>query len=151
MKRASMLVLALALASCGGGHHVSSNATPSGSNAAPHTTATGTSSAAPASEARSLSVQLSAPRSEPEAGRLWPITVKAHSSGGAPVTGTVSYAFLFNGSVVARRPGGTIKGGIFHDWLEFPAKALGFPLTLEVVVKTAGQSGSVSRPVTVHG
>jgi hypothetical protein len=151
MKSASMLVLALALASCGGSHHASATATPSGSNGAPHTTATSTSGEAPASGAQSLSVKLSAPRSEPEAGRLWPITVSARNSAGAPVTGTVSYAFVFGGSVVARRPGGTMRGGIFHDRLEFPARALDFPLSLEVIVKAAGQSGSVLRSVTVHG
>jgi hypothetical protein len=76
--------------------------------------------------------------------------VSAHTSTGAPVTGNVSYAFLFGGSVVAKRAGGTMRGGIFHDRLEFPARALGFQLTLEVIVRAGGQSGSTSRPVTVQ-
>lgn len=98
-----------------------------------------------------LSVHLSAPASQPRSGRLWPITVTASSSSGAPVNGTVSYQFLFAGAVVASRPGGHMQGGVFHDRLLFPARATGIALTLRVNVNGLGQAGSVERRVTVRG
>jgi hypothetical protein len=144
------LLLALALAGCGGSHHQSPAAAPSASEASAHTAVTSTHSPSSPVAAPSLSVHLTTPPSEPEAGRLWPITVSARSSNGASVSGTVSYAFVFGGAVVARRPGGSMRGGIFHDKLEFPPRALGYPLTLEVIVQAAGRRGSVSRPVSVR-
>jgi hypothetical protein len=97
-----------------------------------------------------LSVRLSAPKSQPASGRPWPITVTATSSSGAPVNATVSYQFLFGEAVVASRPGGHMRGGIFHDWLLFPARASGIALTLRVNVSGGGKTGSVERSVTVR-
>ena len=97
--------------------------------------------------ASTLSVVLHAPSSEPKVGVGWPITVEAHTAAGKPVNGTVSYAFLFGGSVVARRPGGQMREGVFHDQLEFPAQATGYPLVLEVIVEGEGGRGSTRRPV----
>ncbi len=127
--------LALSLASCGssGGQH-----------AAMTSTTRSTSSAQP------LMVALHAPRVEPKAGGFWPIVVTARTSDGAPVDGTVSYAFLFGGSVVARRPGGQMRSGIFHDRLEFPAQAVGYPLTVQVIVQATGATGTTERSVTVR-
>ena len=73
------------------------------------------------------------------AGGFWPITVRAHTASGAAVDGTVSYAFLFGGSVVAKRPGGHMGGGVFRDRLEFTAQSVGYPLTVQVVVRGAGR------------
>jgi hypothetical protein len=95
-------------------------------------------------------VGLKTPKSEPVAGGFWPVTVTAHSPSGVPVSATVSYTFLFGGAVVARRPGGHMHGGLFRDRLEFPAKAVGYPLTVEVIVQAPGQRGSTQRAVTVH-
>jgi hypothetical protein len=97
-----------------------------------------------------LSVHLSAPKSQPASGRLWPITVTAMSSSGAPVNATVSYQFLFGGAIVASRPGGHMRGGTFHDRLLFPARASGIALTLRVNVSEGGKTGSVERSVTVR-
>jgi hypothetical protein len=144
------LFLALTLAGCGASHHQSAGATSAASEASVHTATTATHGTPSAAATHSLSVALTTPPHEPEAGRLWPIIVHAHSSTGAPVSGTVSYAFLFGGAAVGRRPGGQMHGGIFHDNLEFPASALGYPLTLEVIVRAGGQRGSVLRPISVH-
>lgn len=97
-----------------------------------------------------LSVHLSTPKSQPASGRLWPITVTATSPSGAPVNATVSYQFLFGGALVASRPGGHMRGGVFHDRLLFPARASGIALTLRVNVSGSGQTGSVERSVTVR-
>jgi hypothetical protein len=142
---ALLLIAALAvpLAACGGS---SKHATTT--SAATHAGGAVTSSnAAPAHD---LTVHLSAPQSEPKAGGFWPITVTATSPTGRPVEGTVSYAYLFGSAVVARRPGGAMHGGVFHDRMEFPARAVGYPLTVEVIVKGQGERGSVTRPVKVE-
>ena len=39
---------------------------------------------------------------------------------------------------------------LFRDRLEVPAKAVGYPLTVEVIVQAPGQRGSTQRAVTVH-
>lgn len=136
----AIAALALTLAACGSSKH----GTSSTAHAATSATATPTS-------AQALVVTLSTPRTEPVAGGFWPITVHAHTASGAPASGTVSYAFLFGGAVVAQRPGGHMRGGVFHDRLEFPAKAVGYPLTVQTTVRSAGGvSGSTKRSVTVH-
>jgi hypothetical protein len=138
--RAALLTsLAAAIAGCGSSHHTVSAPPPSTTSTTSGTTA------------GSLLVSLTTPNSEPTAGGFWPVTIRARTATGTPTSGTVSYAFLFGGAVVARRPGGSMRDGVFHDRLEFPAQAVGYPLTLQVIVQgTAGQSGSTERAVTVH-
>jgi hypothetical protein len=136
---ALLAALAAATGGCGSSH---SNAI------APHSSATSTTSH---TATGALVVGFATPKSEPTAGGFWPVTTTAHTTAGAPVDGTVSYAFLFGGSVVAKRPGGQMRGGVFHDRLEFPAQAVGYPLTVRVNVQgTGGESGSAERSVTVH-
>ncbi len=134
----TLLVPALSLASCG-----------SSGNQHPAAKSTSTSSTS-AAATQQLAVAVKTPTSEPSAAGFWPIVVTAHTAGGAPVDGTVSYAFLFGGAVVARRPGGHMRGGIFHDRLEFPARAVGYPLTVQVMVRAPGAAGTTERQVTVH-
>jgi len=133
----ALAALALGLTACGSSHSGSTSSV---------TSASSTSRSAP-----SLVVSVSTPSSEPVAGGFWPITVRAHSASGAPVDGTVSYAFLFGGSVVARRPGGHMSGGVYHDRLEFTAQSVGYPLTLQVnVLAGNGERGSTERAVTTR-
>jgi hypothetical protein len=140
-KAASAAALALALAGCGSSHHAATSAS--------RTSAT-TSAGSPAT-AQSLVVTVTTPKSEPVAGGFWPIVVRAHDPTGGPVNGTVSYAFLFGGAVVARRPGGHMTDGVFHDRLEFPAQSVGYPLTVRTLVQQAsGASGTTERTVTVQ-
>jgi hypothetical protein len=133
----AVALLGLALAACGSSHNSSSH---SGSGVASST-----------HSGQSLAVSVTTPRSEPVAGGFWPITVRAHTASGTPVNGIVSYAFLFGGSVVARRPGGHMSGGVFHDRLEFTSQSVGYPLTVQVVVRGAeGESGTTERPVSIR-
>lgn len=137
----AVAALALTLGACGS----SSN---HGATSTGRTSAT-TSTARAATQ--SLAVTLTTPKTQPLAGGFWPITVLARTASGTPASGTVSYAFLFGGAVVARRPGGHMSAGVFHDRLEFPARAVGYPLTVQVVVQGAdGESGTTERAVTVH-
>ena len=161
-RRAAVLALtacATTLAACGGSGKSPGNAAPATTRTASLGTVTMTvgatrttrtaGSSAPGTQR--LTVHLSAPQSEPKAGGLWPITVTASAAGGGPVNGVVSYAYLFAGTVVARRPGGRMHDGVFHDRMEFPARAVGYPLTVEVIVHgEAGTRGSVTRPVMVE-
>jgi hypothetical protein len=43
-----------------------------------------------------------------------------------------------------------MRGGIYHDRLEFPPAAVGYPLTLEVIVQSQGRRGSTTRAVRVQ-
>jgi hypothetical protein len=136
---AALATLALVIASCGSGH---TSATSS---------AVATTSSTASSSPQTLVVAVTTPKSAPTGGGFWPITVRARTAAGAPASGTVSYAFVFGGAVVARRPGGHMSGGVFHDRLEFPAQAVGYPLTVQVNVQgPGGQSGSTGIPVTVR-
>jgi hypothetical protein len=95
-------------------------------------------------------MQLRLPSHQPKVGERWPITLLARTGAGKSVDGTVSYAFLFAGRVVASRPGGEMRKGLFHDSLLFPSRAVGVPLILRVILKTPRQTGTVDQQVTVE-
>jgi hypothetical protein len=137
---AALATLALVIASCGSSQP--SSATSSSAGTSPST---------PGTSSQALVVAVTTPKSAPTAGGFWPITVRAHTAAGAPASGTVSYAFRFGEAVVARRPGGQMRSGVFHDRLEFPAQAVGYPLTVQVNVQgPGGQRGSTGIAVTVR-
>ena len=85
----------------------------------------------------------------PKANQNWPLTLTITHAGKPVPKGTVSYQFLLNGSVVARRPGHGFRNGRYHDELTFPAAAAGQPITLRVVVKTPFGTRNVDQPVKV--
>lgn len=138
--------LACALAACGSSSHGGGHARAATSTSA----ATRPTSAAAQATSTAIVVHVTYPRTEPKAGGLWPITVVARTRAGAAVDGDVHYAFLLGSSVVARRPGGRMRGGVYHDRLEFPAEAVGYPITLEVIVEGDGGTGTATRPVRVQ-
>jgi hypothetical protein len=91
---------------------------------------------APASaSAAPFTAHLKAPNHTPTAGKKWPITVTA-TRGHTKLSGSVRYQFLFDGTVESNQPGHSFKRGVFHDTLLFPKEAVGYPLTLRVIVKT---------------
>ncbi|HEX3804983.1 MAG TPA: hypothetical protein VHV75_19310 [Solirubrobacteraceae bacterium] len=67
--------------------------------------------------------------------KKWPITVDV-TKGKTKLSGSVTYQFLFSGSVVSTQKGHSFKNGVYKDSLDFPANALGQALTLRIVVKT---------------
>jgi hypothetical protein len=104
--------------------------------------------AVPASaSAAAFTAHLHAPNHSPIAGKKWAITVTA-TRGGAKLSGSVNYQFLFGGTVVGGAAGHGFRHGVFHDTLLFPKKSVGYPLTLRVVVKTS--YGTVYLPWTVN-
>ncbi len=82
-----------------------------------------------------FAARLHAPNHSPTAGRLWPITVDV-TRGGAKLSGSVRYQFVYDGSVVAGKPGHSFSRGVYRDSLLFPRDAVGHALTLRVVVST---------------
>lgn len=90
---------------------------------------------AASASAAAFTARLQAPNHTPTAGQKWPITVTV-TRGGAKLSGSVSYQFLFAGQVVSNQPGHSFTRGVFHDKLLFPARSVGFALTLRVIVKT---------------
>lgn len=78
---------------------------------------------------------LRAPNHLPTAGKSWPITATV-TRGRTKLTGSVKYEFLYYGSVVSHQPGHSFKEGVYHDTLKFPKDAIGYPLTLRVIVTT---------------
>ncbi len=92
--------------------------------------------AVPASaSAAAFSIRLHAPNHSPTAGRRWPITLDVRR-GRAKLSGRVRYQFLFDGQLVAQRPGYPFKHGVYRDRLLFPSSAVGHPLILRIVVST---------------
>lgn len=104
--------------------------------------------AAPASAA-SFVAHLSAPGHHPKAGHRWPITVSARTASGAPLRATATYQFLYHGQRVNTQypsPHGPTRHspypfrGSFRDAsFTWPARAVGYPLTLRVVVSVRGR------------
>jgi hypothetical protein len=113
----------------------------------------------PAVPSGPLVARLSAPGHSPKVGD-WPITVTL-TKGGRPVRGHISYVFLLDRQVVGKQPVGkppVAPGGArspnfvgrFHDVLIWPARAVGIPLTLRVVVKSAYGTRNLDWAVKVH-
>ncbi|MGH2904311.1 MAG: hypothetical protein ACRDK7_12135 [Solirubrobacteraceae bacterium] len=54
------------------------------------------------------------------------------------------YEFLYKGVVEAHRAGRSFKNGVCHDSLLFPSEAIGYTLSLRVIVTT--RYGTVELP-----
>jgi hypothetical protein len=98
--------------------------------------------AVPAAEGASFVATLKAPGHHPKAGKRWPITVTAKTKSGKPVRAKASYQFLYQGQVVATRypfkrsSPYPFKGKYRDRTFVWPARAVGYKLTLRVVVET---------------
>ena len=71
----------------------------------------------------------------PRANTKWRITVTA-TRNGRQLAGTVNYRYLYNGTPVSSRRGGSFRHGVYHDTIIWPARSIGYPLTFEAVVRT---------------
>ncbi|MGO9898720.1 MAG: hypothetical protein ACLP0J_03260 [Solirubrobacteraceae bacterium] len=74
----------------------------------------------------------------------WPNKALAFGSG------SVRYEYLYDGSVVSHQPGHSFSGGVYRDTLDFPRKAVGYPLTLRVVVTTRYGTDDLDWAVTTR-
>lgn len=94
-----------------------------------------------------LSVQTGGPN--PRVGKDWPVTLTV-TRAGRPLSGKVTYEFVFGGSVVGKRGPYPLRGGHYHDTPTFPTRAIGIPLTFRLVVSTRYGTRNVDRQVTVR-
>ena len=94
---------------------------------------------------------LSAPGGHhPKANRSWPIVVTARSWSRRPLSGRISYEFVYGGAVVARRSNYAFHNGRFRDTIVWPARSAGMRLTFQVVVKTSIGTVRLPYPVVVR-
>ncbi len=70
------------------------------------------------------------------------------TSDGSPAKATLSYEFLFEGSVVAKRSHYTFTG-TFSDIVRWPAASSGLPITFRAVIVSGGRTLYLDYPVEV--
>jgi hypothetical protein len=119
-----------------------------GSSAKKSPTSTPTAPASTTPKQGQLIATLSAPNHSPKVGSTWRITVTAHDRAGHPVKAHVQYLFLYNGAVVARRSNYAFEG-VFHDTINWPANAIGLPLTFRALVTSSVGTQALDYPVKV--
>jgi hypothetical protein len=95
-----------------------------------------------------FTARLYAPNHQPKVG-LWHITVTANR-GSQKLGGNVYYRFLYQGTPVSRQAGHGFSGGVFHDTLNWPARAVGHTITLQVVVSTRYGTDSLNWWIKVR-
>jgi hypothetical protein len=126
--------------------------------------------AAPAAAAPCVA-KLSAPTHHPTAGKRWPVVVTCRTRSGRAVRATATYKFLYNGQVVrtaypspnadpnskcsregtCRKTPYPFTGRMRDATFTWPRRAVGFPLTLRVVVRVKGKgSVNLDYAVKVH-
>jgi hypothetical protein len=91
----------------------------------------------------------------PKADKNYPIKLTGRKNGKPISGGHIYYQFLYQGQVVACRNVGKpkvpyFKKGVFTDILEWPKRAVGFDLTLRLVVKTKYGVKNVDYKVKVR-
>jgi hypothetical protein len=99
--------------------------------------------------AAGVTATLHASTHTPTVGRPWPLHFTV-TSGGALARAAVQYEYLFAGQVVARRSHYTFTGH-FSDVFQWPATAVGYPLTFRAVILFHGATINLDYPVRVTG
>jgi hypothetical protein len=108
-----------------------------------------------------LSATLHAGTHHPKVNHHWPIRVSATLNGHSVRGAGAYYQFLYNGQQVSKQAicpnsgttncknfGFKFNGG-FSDFLLFPSRSVGFPLTLRVVVSAGGHTVYLAYSVQV--
>lgn|SRR5437764_10337098 len=88
----------------------------------------------------------------PVAGKNWTYTLHVTDAGGKPLAGSVDTDFVVAGlGVVGKEspPVHKLKNGTLSDTLQFPADAVGHPITLVTVVHTSAGAVAVGWSVNV--
>lgn len=100
---------------------------------------------------RPLHVTLAGENHHPTANKKWFYTVTATDAKGKPLSGRVDTEFAFQGTVVGHEtpPVHALKHGRLHDGVTFPARAVGEPISIQVVVHTSIGSVTLDWPVKV--
>ena len=94
-----------------------------------------------------VTAALRAPTHSPRVGVGWPIHFTV-ARAGAPARASVSYEYLLGTQVVAHRSHYTFTGH-FSDLFDWPAAAVGYPLTFRAVIVSGGVTLDLDYPVQV--
>ena len=134
---AALAAAALTLPAGCGGSSGSHSATTSTQRPGSTSTATATASATASVVSASAGAVTATMRGSSHTSKVgpWPVHYTV-TRAGRPATASLVYEFLFGGQVVARRSHYVFTGH-FSDVLQWPASAVGYPLTLRAVI-TAG-------------
>lgn len=97
--------------------------------------------------ASSFSVHATFPKSQPVAGKPWPIELKV-TKGKTKLSGSVKYKFVIPGVYSTTRKGHKFKNGMYKDKLTFPSSSVGITIDLHVLVTTKYGTESVVHKVT---
>jgi hypothetical protein len=143
-------LLALLVSACGGSSHVATTRSKSTT-----TSTTSASSAGPGGSSVStgpVRATLTGQNHRPVEKRNWTYRVRATDPQGHPLSGTVETEFAFGGTVVGKEtpPVHKLKDGRLADTLQFPPMAVGYPIELQVVVRTPAGSVTLDWPVKVQ-
>ena len=144
------------LAGCGGS---SSSSTSSASGRTSSTATTAPTATTPTHSQSAASVTagpvrgvLHAENHAPTVKQNWRYSVVVTDAAGHPLSGAVDIEFAFAGQVVGRDtpPTHPVVHGRWHDTIQFPADAVGMPLTFQAVVHTRLGSITLDWPITVR-
>lgn len=140
---AALALLTLALGACGSSKKTGAT---TGTAAAASTTST------TSTTAKKVHVMLDAPDHHPIAGKLWPFTVTATDANGHGLRGTVDVEFTFQGIVVGTDKPKThqLSNGRWHENLTYPARAIGQPIDLQLVVHTPIGTKTITWAIDVR-
>ena len=154
--------LSIGSAGCGSGSKSSSTSTTSSTastsvQAHPPTTSAATTSSSPGSGVASVRTgpvrgTLRGQNHAPGVNRSWRYSVTVTDATGQPLNGTVDIEFAYGGQVVGHDtpPTHPVVDGHWHDSLQFPAEAVGMPLSVQAVVHTRLGSITLDWPIKVR-
>ncbi|MGO9906630.1 MAG: hypothetical protein ACLP4R_01050 [Solirubrobacteraceae bacterium] len=152
--------LSIGFPGCGGSGSKSSSTSSTTSTSAqtqPPTTGAATTSSSPGSGVASVRTgpvrgTLRGENHAPVVNRSWRYSVTVTDATGHPLNGTVDIEFAYGGQVVGHDtpPTHPVVDGRWHDSLQFPAEAVGMPLSVQAVVHTRLGSITLDWPIEVR-
>ena len=158
--------LSIGFPGCGGSGSKSSSTSSTSSTSSnsstsaqtqPSTTGAATTPSSPGSGAASVRTgpvlgTLRGQNHAPVANRSWRYSVTVTDATGRPLNGTVDIEFAYGGQVVGHDtpPTHPVVDGRWHDSLQFPAEAVGMPLSVQAVVHTRLGSITLDWPIEVR-
>ncbi len=88
----------------------------------------------------------------PTVNKNWTYSISVTDAKGHKLGGTETTEYAFNGSVVGTEKPENVpfKNGYYHDTIQFPARAIGIPLDVQVVVQTSIGSVTLDWPIKVQ-
>lgn len=88
----------------------------------------------------------------PTVNQPWHYTVTVTDAQGHGLSGTETTHYTFNGAVVGteKPPNARFADGVYHDTIEFPSAAVGYPLDVQTVIHTGLGSATLDWPIEVQ-